>query len=254
MSNPTPNSRSLLAWADLLLILADALRRPRRAEPLTPEQARSLLNAAGISEQSRAFAFLAEDRAAPAEPRRREHHRLFEGSAACPVNEGAYIRRDKGSLLADISGFYRAFGLALAEGTGERPDHLRCELEFCASLLLLAAQARETADAERADLALDALRAFLADHLFDWLPSFCAQLTAAAKLPLHARLAEALHETADVLARGLGLPTPPPDAVAAPAEEPEDSSMECGKVPSPTACELTVNGTRHPPHPSGSPP
>ena len=50
-----------------------------------------------------------------------EHNRLFEGGVTCPPNETAYVRRDKGVILADINGFYRAFGFEPAEDAARNP-------------------------------------------------------------------------------------------------------------------------------------
>ena len=42
----------------------------------------------------------------------------------------------KGNTLADIGGFYQAFGLTLDRGIHELPDHIAVELEFYGLLLL----------------------------------------------------------------------------------------------------------------------
>lgn len=81
--------------------------------------------------------------------------------------------------MADIAGFYRAFGLSVRRELGERPDHIALELEFMALLLAkrrLALQAAASADArERAAVCDEAQRAFFRDHLGWWAGGF-AQL------------------------------------------------------------------------------
>ena len=60
----------------------------------------------------------------------------FSASPDCPLNESAYSAKhiyQEVEDLADIAGFYTAFGLEIA---GERPDELAAELEFCALLSL----------------------------------------------------------------------------------------------------------------------
>lgn len=73
----------------------------------------------------------------------------------------------KGPELADIAGFYQAFGLELAdeEGHREMPDHLAVELEFYAHLLLKQALLGQLEDAEGQTVVRGARLSFLADHL-----------------------------------------------------------------------------------------
>lgn len=94
-------------------------------------------------------------------------------AAACPPYETEYISEklsfQRAQQLADISGFYRAFGV---EPGAERPDHVALELEFLALLIDLEARA-ETKD--QFVVSRDAQSNFVANHLAWWLPSF-AQL------------------------------------------------------------------------------
>ncbi len=99
-----------------------------------------------------------------------DYRKTFTLSASpdCPMNEAAYsakhVYQEVGEL-ADISGFYQAFGLEIA---GERPDELAAELEFCALLALKEGVAREAGDREGARVCRDASRLFLHDHLGRW--------------------------------------------------------------------------------------
>ncbi|MCZ7582039.1 MAG: molecular chaperone TorD family protein [Deltaproteobacteria bacterium] len=103
-----------------------------------------------------------------------EHNRLFLGNVICPINEAGYIRRDKGAILADAAGFYRAFGFSLPDDAGERVDHLVGELEFLALLRVMSANARIAGHADEARVADEAASDFVADHLGEWLPLFAA--------------------------------------------------------------------------------
>lgn len=102
---------------------------------------------------------------------RSDHLALFGSHAQrVSLHETEYGRMRgmaKGHDLADISGFYRAFGLEPTEEAGPRelPDHLACELEFYAVLLARSASLRETADPEGTFVVLDARRKFLECHL-----------------------------------------------------------------------------------------
>jgi len=109
----------------------------------------------------------------PAEFRRIFSHVM---SADCPPNETPYTARhvfQETQDLADIAGFYRAFGVELSER--ERPDHVGVELEFMHLLTYKEAYARVHHTAAKVRLCRDAERAFLRDHLGRWGPQF-AQL------------------------------------------------------------------------------
>lgn len=204
---------TLLAQADLLLGLARAFAPPT---PATLEDladlaalADDLAVAAGAPEPAGLAASLRSAAAAArldgVEAWAAEHQRLFACNVACPINEAGYVRRDKGHILADVAGFYRAFGVALRDDTGERLDHLVAELEFMAALLVMLARAEAEGLEVHAATTRAALRAFGADHLGEWLPGFAGRLTATTGLGVHAHLAEALvHAWAGVvLAHGI---------------------------------------------------
>jgi len=69
--------------------------------------------------------------------------------------------------MADIAGFYRAFGF---EVSGERPDHIVPELEFLALVLVKEAYALMAGQVEGAEICATARRRFIAEHLGRWLP------------------------------------------------------------------------------------
>ncbi len=71
--------------------------------------------------------------------------------------------------LADIAGFYRAFGF---QAQGERPDHLAPELEFVSLLCIKEAYARLVGEREGAEVCAEARSKFVREHLAPWLPSF----------------------------------------------------------------------------------
>ncbi|MDR7440149.1 MAG: molecular chaperone TorD family protein [Armatimonadota bacterium] len=110
---------------------------------------------------------------------RREYVRLFvrgevppyEASSGTPT---APLGGPNVQLLADVAGFYRAFGF---QARGERPDHLAAELEFLALLCLLEARAHLAGQAEEARVCADARKAFLRDHLLSWIASFEENVT-----------------------------------------------------------------------------
>lgn len=77
--------------------------------------------------------------------------------------------------LADIAGFYRAFGMRVHD---ERPDHLVAELEFLALVTALEADASARGNDEEREVSAGAARTFLRDHLGGWVDAWAARVTA----------------------------------------------------------------------------
>jgi TorA maturation chaperone TorD len=101
----------------------------------------------------------------------------------CPACETEYIHGkftfQRSQDMADVSGFYAAFGLARSNLYFERHDHIAIELEFMARLLNLERQAEESRDVnstERAEICRQAEARFLEEHLAWWAPAFARLL------------------------------------------------------------------------------
>lgn len=94
---------------------------------------------------------------------------LFEnGPRRSPIHETEYGRMrglSKGNDLADVEGFYLAFGLTRLECSEAMADHLGVELEFYGTLLAKLAAAHERTDAEGVHVMEDARSKFLEQHL-----------------------------------------------------------------------------------------
>lgn len=155
-----------------------------------------------------------------------EFRRVFGHNLSpdCPPYETQYAHGGvfrKTQELADIAGFYRAFGLEAAAGD-RRPDHLPVELEFVSLLLLKEALALRRGEREKAAISRSARGKFLGDHLGRWLPSFAAAMSVKAPEGYCAALGAALAALVGEDARSLGVD---PSAPRTPAvrEDPEDS-------------------------------
>jgi TorA maturation chaperone TorD len=235
----------LLAQADMLLLAADLLRPgPPRGHVIVPTAADAAeLAAAAFPGRADVREALEALLAGASETDERrwsdEYHRLFEGPLACPVNETAYIRRDKGAILADLCGFYRAFGFAPASDAGEKPDHMRCELEFAAMLLVKMAGADAAGRVEDAEVTRHAIAAFAEDHLTPWLATFCTHLKDATSLSFYRSAAAMLDAVWQAMVEWHRWPHAVPSN--APAAD-DASPYECGMAETESAVQLRVDG------------
>jgi len=106
-----------------------------------------------------------------------EYNRLFAhlGSAKCPPYETEFGHDNvfqKTQAMADIAGFYYAYGLDVADENAERVDFISTELEFMSFLALNEAYAFEKDISEQMEICLDTQRKFLRDHLGRWISVF----------------------------------------------------------------------------------
>jgi TorA maturation chaperone TorD len=222
----------ILAQADLCLLAARLLAptaRPQGPRPSRSDVRELVSRAAAPTLEERINAVIDVERDCERAALQIECARLFEGAVVCPINETAYVRRDKGALLADICGFYEAFGFERDETCGEKPDHLVSELEFSAILLVMLTHATGSGADDASDTTYTALLAFWQDHLMPWWPAFSHRLEQTARHPFLQRVA-ALHEALhDYLSDRYGLPDPDAELVGPDAEE--GTPYECGKIP-----------------------
>jgi putative dimethyl sulfoxide reductase chaperone len=112
----------------------------------------------------------------------------------------------KTQTLADIAGFYRAFGLEIAAGSHERVDHVSVELEFMHFLCIKEAHALENHHPEsRIAVCREAQAKFLREHLCCWAPGLARRLRARAGGTPYAGLGELLASFLASELRALGL-------------------------------------------------
>ncbi len=135
-----------------------------------------------------------------------EYNSLFTatGSVLIPIYETEYAMDTvfaKTKELADLNGFYLAFGVELGKDSqGERPDHASIELEFMATLLIKEAYARNEGWDDKASVCLEARKKFLKDHIGRWGPTLCMMVKQKAQFEFYRALAEL---TMDLLNRDL---------------------------------------------------
>jgi DMSO reductase family type II enzyme chaperone len=124
----------------------------------------------------------------------RAYQETFEASGGlrCAPNETVYTADTPQKALtstfelADVAGFYRAFGVEVEPG-GERSDHISAELEFMHLLAVKEWVALQEEDGgEQVEICRQAARGFLRDHLARWASHFAEQVEEAATDPIYA--------------------------------------------------------------------
>jgi TorA maturation chaperone TorD len=205
--------------------------RPKGFEAIAPDDLDQLAFHSGLKTPLEAGRVLrvALELAAETEPSTwsDERTRLFEGGSICPPNETAYVRRDKGAILADLCGFYGAFGFELAPESGEKADHIVTELEFLSMLLVMLARSDEAKHPDAETVTRDALAAFARDHLGEWVSKFCDRLAETTSLPLFRNVARLLDHLFETVAVRHGLPRSVRTSVGSPEVE-RGTPYECG--------------------------
>ncbi len=136
-------------------------------------------------------------------------------SGACPPYETEYINGkfaiQRSHALADISGFYGAFGLQTSTAHPERHDHLALELEFMAFLSskeLQAAQNNDDSSQDHVIVCREAQERFFREHLVWWTPAFARLLTFEAGEGYYRQVAQMLAALVTSERARFGLPVP----------------------------------------------
>jgi nitrate reductase assembly molybdenum cofactor insertion protein NarJ len=103
-----------------------------------------------------------------------EHRRIFglTGSLCYETEFGLPHEFRQVQELADITGFYQAFGFTMGGNVRERPDHISVEIEFMYLLALKEAYATVNGTKEQLEICIDAQKAFLKEHLGRWIGLF----------------------------------------------------------------------------------
>jgi len=155
-------------------------------------------------------------------------------SGNCPPYESEYIDGkltfQRSNSVADVSGFYRAFGLQPQSRHPKRQDHISIELEFMAFLMSKQAEASSSGaenSIEQATVCREAQMRFFVEHLAWWAPALGAILSRNLETNFFGRLGQFLSAWIAV-ERGL-LGVSAPKRVAQPDNgEPMDLCSGCG--------------------------
>jgi len=117
----------------------------------------------------------------------------------CPPYETEYCPNPesffRSQQMADVAGFYFAYGLKTSREMPQRPDHIALELEFMAFLLAkrrLALDENTPQGVAFAAVCGDTARTFFCEHLAWWVPSFATGLQRKAQSGPYASLGKVL--------------------------------------------------------------
>jgi len=166
---------------------------------------------------------------------REAYRRSFGHTMAmdCAAYETLYSSGDifqQVHTLADIAGWYRAFGLAISPEVKERLDHISVELEFMYVLTHKEAYALARDAVDKAQLCAETQVGFLQEHLGRWGPLFARLLGNKADAGLYQAVAHALEAFFALELERFGLdPVPPrrPPLGSVPLE----SELSCEECP-----------------------
>ncbi len=152
-------------------------------------------------------------------------------STECPPYETQYEYAhifQQTQALADIAGFYWAFGLEVSSSATERLDHITVELEFMGFLACKQAYAMAQHGEEQIKICLDALKKFMKEHLGRWVPTFATHLARKAGEGFYKELAELTAWWVWKDAKQLGVtPSRLEETTAARIEPKEDGCFSC---------------------------
>lgn len=127
-----------------------------------------------------------------------EYTRLFQvpGESYVYPWESPYIHNDKmlfQESTLDVRKRYREYGFEAVEYGHFPEDHLSMMLDFLAHLSSRAFDSFSVGRDDDLERVLLSQQSFVADHLLNWLPSFCDELSQKDRLGFFIAFAEALH-------------------------------------------------------------
>lgn len=94
------------------------------------------------------------------------------GSLCYETEYGLPHEYQQSQEMADLAGFYKAFGFHTGGKIRERPDHIAVELEFMCVLAIKEAYALEQKNDDHTAICVEAQTKFMAEHLGNWFSLF----------------------------------------------------------------------------------
>lgn len=152
----------------------------------------------------------------------------------CPPYELEYRSAEvfqQSQTLADIAGFYRAFGFDASGPLTEREDHVATEWEFLAANSMLESLAT---DEDQTACCRDAQRDFLSEHAAGWMPAFFERVRRSGPQSFLTEIVNLAEAVLRNWCNTLGVLVGPAWLELRPVDE-EDSTITCG---APGAVEL----------------
>ena len=151
---------------------------------------------------------------------------------ACETEFGPDNGFHQPQQLADLSGYYLAFGLRPAAASDARADHIACECEFMDFLnrkeaLLLANRSQWAHGRETLEVTRHAARTFLRDHLGRFGRAFALQVATQDGDGYFGVLGRVLLGFVDAECVRVGIEAGPVDLAVRP-DTPDETPMACG--------------------------
>ncbi len=161
------------------------------------------------------------------------YNRLFSMGLLCPHHETFYNTVHvfmKSQEIADVQGFYTAFGFKLSDKEKELADFIGTELEFMHVLSYKEYHALEKGEVEKADVCREAEAKFLEMHLGTWVEAFSKTLSTIAHMDYFINTVRLLEEFVEFDCRYLGVS---PRKVAMPEDlgRQQAEPLTCGENP-----------------------
>ena len=217
------------AWPETLNMesaeVGDALRRFQEYF-LTPDPARAVSVERAQVEFSRLFG-----------------HAVKSDRPTYELEYGAGEVFQRVARLADLQGFYKAFGLELQHRVRERADHVSIECEFMSIMAAKEAYAEQQGDREGLATVREAASRFLESHLGAWLPSLARRISEADPEGLYGALASFIEGFIQFECSHYGVSAGPRFLELRSADEDEETVQRCAVEDFGKGCPMNSVGS-----------